>query len=946
MKKLVFSLLAVALLSTAAVAQKGTLRGTVFDDESGETIIGGNVIVDGTDIGTATDLDGNYSLELDPGTYAINFSFISFSTKKVTEVIIEDGKVTVIDVRLGVDAEELNEVVVTATQTKNTENALLTIQRKSVSVLDAVSSQSIRRTGDNDAASALQRVPGVSVEGGKYVYVRGLGDRYTKTIMNGMEIPGLDPDRNTVQMDIFPTNLVDNLIVYKTFSPDLPGDFTGGVVDIATKSFPDAMQFDVGASLGYNTNTTFNEDFILYRGGKTDWLGIDDGTRKLAFSYDSIIGIGLQINDDPSLTEVTRSLSPVLSAAREQAFLNQRYRIGYGNQFKGKKYTFGFNAGLTYSNSFQYYEEAEFGSYFHDPDPTAKRFDPEDITVQRGPLGQQSVIWSGLAGIALKTDRNKYSAQIFHTQNGEASATARTWNDTEAAQNGVTDILTYTQRSLTNFLLTGKHVLKDDSQEIEWKGGYTYSIMLEPDLRQMRFNITGTGDTVLSEGTGRARRIYRDLNEHTGNIKLDHTKKLTMFGGRDAKIKSGFYNVTKRRDFVTYELTINNRDAITSIDGGSADWFWEEENIWMPETNENGTFVTTTENASSNFTAISNVAAVYSMIELPIHARLKLVGGIRIEKSDIWYTGRRRFSSVAFENENIFNEIDFLPSAQFIYSLSENMNLRLSYSRTTARPSFKEKSAAIIFDPITEVRFNGNIDVEKTSIDNVDVRWEYFFNSGEMVSISGFFKNFKNPIEIVALNDRVTREVTPKNIDRAVVFGAEIELRKNFSFITEKLKNLAVVLNLTYVKSSIDFTEEELIARRRYEKEGETTATSRPMFGQSPFLINAGFNYTSREIGLTASLSYNVQGKRLAVVGIGRSPDVYEVPFHNLNLKISQRFGKTDQFSISFTARNLINDDRLKQYEAEYDVEPAVFSRLVPGRDFSIGFSYRLRATE
>jgi len=238
-KRTISSLLLILSLCSYSFSQQGTLKGTITDAKTGETLIGASVIKQGTTIGMSTDLDGNFSLQLDPGTYIMEVAFISYAKKVLPGVVIKAGEVTMLDLGLDSEYQSIAEVVVTAKMVKNTENAMLSMQKKSANMLDGISSQAFKKLGDSNAAGALRRIPGVSVQGGRHVYVRGLGDRYTKTILNGMVIPGLDPDRNSVQVDIFPTNTIDNIVVYKTFSPDLPGDFVGGIVDVVTKDFPE-----------------------------------------------------------------------------------------------------------------------------------------------------------------------------------------------------------------------------------------------------------------------------------------------------------------------------------------------------------------------------------------------------------------------------------------------------------------------------------------------------------------------------------------------------------------------------------------------------------------------------------------------------------------------------------------------------------------------------------
>ena len=272
MNKLI-SLIFILLFSQGVFGQTGTVRGIVLDDGNGETVPFANVYVQETQSGTTTDLDGAFSLTLPVGIYTIEFSFIGYSNTTVNEIEIIEGQINTLDIRLKEETAILEEVVVSAKQIRNTEAAILTIQKKAPQLLDGISAQTFRKIGDNNAASAIKRVTGVSVEGGKYVFVRGLGDRYTKSILNGMDVPGLDPDRNTLQMDIFPTNLIDNIIVLKSFTPDLPGDFTGGIVNIITKDFPEEKTFALSGGLTYNPSMHFKSNYITAQGGATDWLG-------------------------------------------------------------------------------------------------------------------------------------------------------------------------------------------------------------------------------------------------------------------------------------------------------------------------------------------------------------------------------------------------------------------------------------------------------------------------------------------------------------------------------------------------------------------------------------------------------------------------------------------------------------------------------------------------
>ncbi|HCB44965.1 MAG TPA: hypothetical protein DEP37_00905, partial [Algoriphagus sp.] len=265
-----------------AFAQKGTIRGAIYEQATGEPLFGVSVLVKETGTGAVTDFDGKFEIQVEPGSYSLQISYISYATIQLTEVEVKTGAVNVLnDILMADEASELETVTIAASAIRTTESALMSVKRNAANLMDGISASSFRQIGDGDAASAVKRVTGVSIEGGKYIYVRGLGDRYTKTVLNGVDIPGLDPDRNSIQMDIFPTNVIDNIIVSKSFTAELPADFTGGVVDIETKDFPEEKNMRLSLSGGLTPSMHFNSSYLKYDGGQTDWLGFDDGTRAI-----------------------------------------------------------------------------------------------------------------------------------------------------------------------------------------------------------------------------------------------------------------------------------------------------------------------------------------------------------------------------------------------------------------------------------------------------------------------------------------------------------------------------------------------------------------------------------------------------------------------------------------------------------------------------------------
>ncbi|MDB4538333.1 TonB-dependent receptor [bacterium] len=319
-------------MAQIAFAQKGKIRGTAYERSNGEPMFCVQIFVPEVQSGGVTDFDGKFEVELAPGTYTLQAKFIGFTTVNISDVVVKAGEVTVIEaIWLEEAVSELDEIIVTAEALRSTDVALLQAKRKATNLIDGISSQQIKRYGDSDVAGAIKRVPGVSIQGGQYVFVRGLGDRYTKTILNRMEVPGLDPDRNAIQIDIFPTSLIDNIIVYKNFTPDLSADFVGGTVNIETKDFPDEKTMTLSLGLEYNSSMHFRNDFLTYNGGGTDFLGFDDGKRDLPF--DGRTGnIPSPLRQDQALNDITSSFAPNMSALTDSNLANLSLGFSLGDQ--------------------------------------------------------------------------------------------------------------------------------------------------------------------------------------------------------------------------------------------------------------------------------------------------------------------------------------------------------------------------------------------------------------------------------------------------------------------------------------------------------------------------------------------------------------------------------------------------------------------------------------
>lgn len=940
------------LFSFNIFAQNGTIRGVVFDGETGELLPGVTIFAEGTSSGTITDLDGNYSLSIAPGTYSVRISYISYDPVILTDIVVESNEVTLLDdIGLEVATVGIDEVVVTATQIKNTETALMSMKLKSPIVMDGISATGLRRIGDSDAASAMKRVTGVSVSGGKYVFVRGLGDRYTKTTLNGVEIPGLDPDRNTLQMDIFPTNIIDNLLVNKSFSADLPADFTGGLVNIETKNFPEKKIGSISVGLEYNPNFHFRNNFLTYEGGTTDFLGFDDGTRKNPITNPAILtntsvvgGIGSPLGQEYRAS--LESFNPVMSAREEQNLANISMGLSLGNQFDREGYKLGYNLALAYKHETEFYEQAIDAKYILNDDVSVTELTNADY--QDGAIGVSNNFLGGLAGLAYKTNTSRLRLNLLHLQNSVSTAGIffrSKDNEGSGFENGLQHNLEFNQRSLTNLFFDGKHLYQDAGWTIEWKISPTYSRMYDPDIRMTQYKIEDGVFDIDGGENDKPARIWRSLDEVNISGLFHITKDYTLFD-RDSKLKFGGLYTYKQRNFLIETFKFNNPGVPFT---GDPDELFYEENLWPLQGTNEASGVLAEQNFipvnPNQYTSSVNVASGYIKTEINPLERLKATLGIRFEKYIQNYTGN------ILDNERVLDDQNLFPEVNLIYTIIPRMNARFSYSQTIARPSFKELSFAQIEDPISGTTFNGGLypagdlwdgNLVSTSIQNFDLRWETYFEGGQMISLSGFYKTFENPIEIILYPGQSAFNLQPRNVGNGTVLGTEVEFRLNMGSLIEPLRTISLNSNVTIITSEIERDPGEYQNKIENARTGEIIEETRLMSGMSPYIVNAGISYLGRQgfwDGLEAGLYYNVQGESLEIVGVDDRPDVYSVPFHSLNFNSSKSLGIKDQYSLGIKVTNILNN-RKELVSKSFGSEDLIYFSRLQGISFSISLRY------
>ena len=981
-----YSLAILLIISFSSNAQE-IVRGLVTDAKSGEPVVDAIVAVNGKGK-MRTDLDGAYSLSLSPGAYTLKFSqSLDGYLDEEREIEVVAGKLLILDIKMSNGLTEVEGAVVVAQAPPTSDKAIDDVRLKAKGTTDIVGNEAMQKKGIVDAATAVATTPGASVEDGKNVYIRGLGDRYTKTILNGMDIPGLDPDRNSVQLDIFPTVLVDKITVYKTFTPNLSADFTGGLINIETKDFPTRKTIYAKAGLGYNSNATFNPDFISYKGGAIDFLGFDDGTRKLPMN--SSFEIPNPILGDQATAYATNSFGKTMATEKASSFLNQNYAFGIGNQkdfYINKKsskgdstrLTYGYNAVINYRSSNTYFRDVEYNEFIKETD--SSRTELFRDRTSRGEQTESNVLWTALLGQSIKFGKSKLALTFFHTQNGTKSAanlTERNYDSNQAVL--VKQGLQYTQRSVSNANLTGTHYLDASNKwKLIWKLSPTFSRISDPDIRSTALEISDqpgpNGEDVYlwEESVGaEVRRIFRSLNEYNLSGRFDLQRKFMQWDSLESTLSFGGLTTYKNRSFDVSEYVFRLYNT-SNVVPNDPNWFFEDENIWTPE-NGQGTYATGQQERANIYEANQMINSAYVMNELPLSKVFSATYGARVERNVNRYTGQSNNadfdpSAPKYVNEVVLNKINVLPSLNLVYKINKeadssrferNTNFRAAYTQTVARPSFREISISQIYDPIQGRRYLGNINLKQTLIHNADFRWERFFGRTEIISASAFYKRFINPIEIVA-NVAAPNEFLPVNAGVADIYGAEFEFRKAIGFNKKSQEHIRFVLggNFTYVLSRIDMnkvetevggvsmTEKEV--RQANARDGEVIGDYRSMYGQSPYIINAFANFSNDSLYLSCNISYNVQGKKLAVIGVGGVSDVFEQPFHSLSLKVSKGFGKVlegesaPRWTASITGRNLLNQARRRWYES-FNAESQVFDYLHRGIIVSAAISYTIK---
>jgi len=1008
MRSLVF-LITLSIIVFSNAFGQSVVRGKITDN-NGEVPVGVSVYLkSNTTVGTTTDINGLFSLKVNETTpQTLVVSYIGYMTIEDT-IICKKGSVLIKNYVLQPKSSTMKEVVVKAKAYVNNDVQLDKLKSRTTRTIDFISAETIKKTGDANVASAVARVTGVSTNSGGLITVRGIGDRYVKTTINGSRIPTLDPFTNNIKLDMFPASLIDNIIITKTASSDLPGDWAGAYLSVETKDYPDSLSFFAETSFGYNNQTTF-KDIVTSDRSKTDWLGYDNGFRNYnhndfvnfipqptTFQEFVALGLGNYFNslgvtsntpwndtyfkmglvqlgllgpaqiDDPTAfqnakdeyntlaykghafdilnadaVKSAKTLPNNWNTITRKAPLNNSQSFTIGNQISLFGNPIGFLVGLRYSGSIQSDENSIKNKIIPATkyDGNTPISDSYDYSMYQN-TSKETNGWSGLMKLAYKLNPNNNVSFLFmpniiginNVRDGRYYSI-----DLDTKYDFIEKKQFYESRKQMIYQLKTDHYFPSLKLKIECNASYTKGKSDAPDLRIVRYNpyISQLNNVDFSNDG----RYFRYLTENVFDSRISAEMPIDNKADFVRKIKIGgsYLNNYLLNKHYYYQLVSGiGADQIQAANP-NADPFGPDR-FDIVTVQDPSTGLTTQIRSvqeyyvremlpSSSYFGHSNVIGGFAMIDYTISPSIRFSGGVRIEKAKM-FTDCNLFDSLklsandprrTFWDEGIIglvkvnpgelNKISYLPSANLIYKINYSeatpVNLRFNFSQTVARPSIRELSDNAFFDYELNAYVKGNSQLKMVQINNYDVRLESYFKSGDNISVSVFYKGLQNHVELMNFGGIY---MWVNNENYTWLGGIEMEGKKNIYKWLEFKANITLVNSQSKIQGNFDD------GLGHYYHYGTDNLT-RPMFNQAPYVLNSMLTYSSDKLGITTSLNYNIQGSRLVILGPSTTiPDVYELPRHLFDFKISKKISK--HFTASLKVLDIFNSPIVRSYKFE-----------------------------
>jgi TonB dependent receptor/Carboxypeptidase regulatory-like domain/TonB-dependent Receptor Plug Domain len=929
MRRCLFSAI-LLFISTFSFSQNSiVLSGRVLNKDN-EPVANATVQVKGVTNPVRVDVEGRFTLSLAPNKkYEITVSCSGYQTKELDDVLAVPGADNTITVVLDIKKQTGEAAVIRTSVRRESTSALLNFQKNNTALSSGVSADFIRRTPDKNTGEVLKRVSGASIQDNKFVIVRGLSDRYNSAVINNAQMPSSEPDKKAFSFDVIPAALIDNIVINKTATPELPGEFAGGLVQINTKDVPSRDILSVGISIGFNTRSVFR-DFTSNTRNATDWLGYDNGTRSLpdgfpatAQAYRALSGSATGVAQQIALSKLFNN--DVFAETNSTALPTQTYSLTWGNSHRFKKGgVLGTILALQYRNSMLMYD-VERELHENDGDVLVRLNDRQN---------RYSINTGAIANITYVQGRHKISFKNLFNQLFEDNYYTRTGVSNDRLQDISFRSSVLNQRSLYSAQLEGSHQITKSGVKLIWNGNFSYNWKAQPDLRTSAyFRTKGTSDP-FEFNDDDTRRFFSSLKDYSyganGNITIPYT-----LGKNKQTLKLGGSTLIRIRDFKSRIFRYEPAN-ILFFDATKNELSFDK--IFAPGNMANDGFkILDFTNNQDKYFGVSVLNGMFGQFDNKFGEQIRLVWGVRAENFQQFLTTR----DVTAKRVNVLTEKwDILPSFNLTWSPVNQHSIRVSGSRTVARPEFREIAPFAFFDYEVNYAVNGNPNLKRSDIINGDIRYEFYPKAGEAITAGVFYKSFNDPIELrlnpSSVLDRRNYEFT--NADKAYTIGAEVEVRKSLSFLNKKLENFSVFTNITYIQSKVTLASTS--------GSGTATTANRPLQGQSPYLVNFGLQYDNKNKGLSGSVLYNRIGQRLALVGINDLgfPDVYERPRNQVDIQLAKKIIK-NRGELKLTWADALNPayyfyenvDAKKAFKSGTD---RLFNAWKPGSTITLGFTY------
>ena len=947
MNKIVHLIVSI-LFSNCIIAQSGKITGKVIDASSGQSLNNASVTLIEKKRTITSDQNGNFSFnKLEAGTDSIQCSYTGHLDKIIEEIIVKGDDNSVVNISLLV--KESGGVVVTATRTKaagESVASLLIAQKNSASVSDGITAESIKQTPDRSTSDVMKRISGASIQDDRFAIIRGLNDRYNAAFINGAPLPSTESDRKAFAFDIFPSAILDNLVIYKTATPDKVGDFAGGIIDITTKSIPAKNFTSVSVAMGFNSQITGDTRYLSETKGKTDWIGVDDGIRGIPKSIGQLGGT-LTLPDVANLTKLFGDYKWGINQGTTSPNFSFQLSKGFNLERKQKEF-FGALFSINYNRNFTF-NEGERNVY--DPGFTE--------AVQTGKykdsIYNDEVVVAALANFAVKiNNRNTINWKNNFSINTDNRLVKRFGSPDFTSQPDVVQkdaVRWYTSNQILSTQLGGDHQPGRYKTKVNWLASYSNVKREIPNLSRTSYsanlpslNYFSLFAASLSQFVGTGTMFFTNSDENINSIKADITQPYKFMGNFQSFVKLGGGYQIRKRDFtsrllglVPYDRGGVNHDY--SLQSLPENQIFSAPNLGLKADSLGGFILRDGTQPNADYDASSALSHAYLMNDQRFFKKFRLIYGARLEKFN------QKLNTLRGLNDTIvINTVltDILPSINFVYALTPKMNVRLSYSETVNRPEFRELAPFLFFDYVTQYTIEGQENLQRAKIKNYDFRYEFFPGKAQLFSVSAFYKEFKNPIELIFIPDLINQAIY-NNAQSAEVYGFEAEFRTLLSTIVginrenSFLSKFTLAANAAYVKSKVTLG-------RLLNIDSSKLATDRPLQGQSPYLINSSLTYKDHKSGISSTVSVNRVGDRISVAGTYLTADLYEKARTVMDFQLAKFFLK-DRLEVKLNARDILAQSLTFYYDVDqgksFSESDRVFSSYKMPKVFTFSATYK-----